>query len=72
MNKPSWASFNGTTGQLYGTPGNSDADVYSNIVISVDDGVLTASLSGFNITVQPSAEDKEEEEEKTGGGGEPS
>jgi len=48
-NKPAWASFSTTTGRLSGTP--SAAAVHSGIVISVSDGVATASLPAFAITV---------------------
>lgn len=50
-NRPSWATFNTTTGRLYGTPTNSDIGNYGNIVISVSDGTATASLPAFGITV---------------------
>ncbi|MCC7258505.1 MAG: putative Ig domain-containing protein [Gammaproteobacteria bacterium] len=47
--RPSWATFNTQTGRLSGTP--SQAGTYSNIVISVSDGSLSASLQAFSITV---------------------
>ncbi len=50
-NRPSWASFNSSTGQLSGTPSSSNAGSYSNIVISVSDGKATASLPAFSISV---------------------
>ncbi|WP_153067026.1 putative Ig domain-containing protein [Steroidobacter cummioxidans] len=50
-NRPSWASFNTSTGRLSGTPTASNAGTYSNIVISVSDGTLSASLPSFAITV---------------------
>jgi hypothetical protein len=50
-NRPSWASFNTTTGQLSGTPSASSVGTYSNIVISVSDGRATASLAAFSIGV---------------------
>ncbi len=51
-NKPSWASFNTTTGKLSGTPTNSDVGTTSNIVISVKDSLdATASLAAFDLTV---------------------
>ncbi len=49
-NKPSWATFDSTTGQLTGTP--TVAGVFSNILISVSDGKATTSLPAFGITVQ--------------------
>ncbi|MCG8054783.1 MAG: putative Ig domain-containing protein [Candidatus Thiodiazotropha endolucinida] len=50
-NRPSWASFNTSTGVLSGTPGMDDAGTTSNIRISVSDGSASASLSAFSITV---------------------
>jgi large repetitive protein len=50
-NRPSWASFNSTTGQLSGTPASANVGTFSNIVISVSDGTLAASLPAFAITV---------------------
>jgi hypothetical protein len=50
-NRPSWASFNSSTGALVGTPGPANVGTYNNIVIGVSDGTLTASLSAFAITV---------------------
>ncbi len=52
-NKPPWASFNSSTGQLWGTPGIAYSPVwYSGIEISVSDGVSTAALAGFGIAVK--------------------
>jgi hypothetical protein len=48
QNKPSWATFNATTGQLTGT---AIAGTYSNIIISVTDTKDTVSLPAFTITV---------------------
>ena len=48
---PDWASFDIATGLLSGTPDNDDVGVTSNIVISVSDGVETASLDAFAIEV---------------------
>jgi len=53
-NKPNWASFNGSTGTLSGTPGDSDVGTYQNIVVSVSDGINTVSLAAFSITVTSS------------------
>jgi hypothetical protein len=50
-NRPAWASFNTTTGQLSGTPSSSSAGTYSNITISVTDGSATVALAPFSITV---------------------
>jgi Putative Ig domain len=48
---PAWASFDSTSGRLYGTPVGADVGVYSNVRISVSDGEDTASLAAFSITV---------------------
>ncbi|QSX36018.1 putative Ig domain-containing protein [Shewanella sedimentimangrovi] len=49
--KPSWASFDSSTGTLSGTPVNGDVGSYSNIIISVSDGTVSVALSAFSITV---------------------
>jgi hypothetical protein len=54
-NKPAWASFATTTGRLYGTPGSTRVGTYSNIVISVSDGLASVSLPPFSITVSPNS-----------------
>ncbi len=51
QNLPSWASFNPLTGQLSGTPAAANVGTYSNIIISVSDGVASASLPAFGIAV---------------------
>ncbi|MBU2393785.1 MAG: tandem-95 repeat protein [Gammaproteobacteria bacterium] len=50
-NKPVWASFNSATGMLTGTPTNEHVGTTSGIEISVSDGLATASLTAFAITV---------------------
>ncbi len=50
--RPAWASFDSATGTLAGTPTTAHIGVHSNIVISVSDGLLSASLPPFSITVQ--------------------
>jgi len=52
VNRPVWASFNSATGRLRGTPVDGDEGVYSNIVISVSDGELSAALPAFLVTVE--------------------
>ena len=52
QNAPPWSSFSTGTGQLSGTAHSSDVGSFSNIVISVSDGTLSAALPGFAITVQ--------------------
>lgn len=53
VNRPAWANFNSTTGELSGVPGSGDAGSYNNIVISVDDGDLSSSLVSYTIDVSP-------------------
>ena len=50
-NKPGWASFSTGSGRLSGTPADRHAGSYSNIVISVSDGIDSVSLPGFSIQV---------------------
>jgi hypothetical protein len=54
QNRPSWATFNTSTGQLSGTPTASHVGTYSNIVIRVSDGKVSASLPAFSINVRAS------------------
>jgi Putative Ig domain len=51
QNKPSWATFDASTGELAGTPDSSHVGTYSGIVISVSDGVATTALPTFSISV---------------------
>jgi Putative Ig domain len=51
QNKPSWASFNTSTGMLSGTPAMGDIGSDASITISVSNGSGSASLTAFNITV---------------------
>jgi hypothetical protein len=46
-NKPTWASFSTTTGQLYGTP--TTVGFWTDIRITVSDGISTRALTGFSI-----------------------
>jgi hypothetical protein len=55
VNRPVWATFNGQTGRLTGTPGTSHVGTYANIVISVSDGAASTSLPAFTLTVDPPA-----------------
>ena len=51
-NKPSWATFNTTTGSLAGTPDSINIGTTNNIGISVSDGKApTVALATFSITV---------------------
>jgi hypothetical protein len=49
--KPAWASFDVLTGSLTGTPIEGDEGVYSDIEISVTDGIDTDQLRAFSIEV---------------------
>jgi hypothetical protein len=51
QNKPGWATFDTSTGTLYGTPAETNVGNYSNVLISVSDGTATSSLPAFTITV---------------------
>jgi hypothetical protein len=51
-NRPSWAAFSTSTGTLSGTPSSSSVGTYSNVVIAVNDGKLSARLPAFTITVK--------------------
>jgi hypothetical protein len=54
-NTPSWATFNASTGQLSGSPKDTDVGTTSNIVITAADGTATASLTAFSISVTGTA-----------------
>ena len=49
--KPNWLSFDKSTGQLKGRPGNSAVGRYRNISIRATDGRNSASLRAFSIEV---------------------
>jgi hypothetical protein len=51
QNKPSWATFNTSTGELEGTPSSASIGNYDGVVISVSNSVATAALPAFNISV---------------------
>jgi len=51
QNKPSWATFSISTGELTGTPTSANVGTYSNVVISVSNGSVTAALPAFTISV---------------------
>lgn len=53
--KPGWAGFETKTGILSGTPAASDLGTFSNISITVSDGLSSASLAPFSILVSPAA-----------------
>ena len=48
---PKWMSFDSATGALGGTPGNGDAGIYRNIVITAVNSSGSAPLPPFSITV---------------------
>lgn len=50
-NKPAWATFDETSGELSGTPEAGDAGTYEGVRIAVTDGTGTTSLNAFDITV---------------------
>lgn len=50
-NKPAWASFNTSTGQLSGTPSAGDVGSFAGIQIAASDGKNAVSLPAFAITV---------------------
>jgi hypothetical protein len=52
--RPSWATFNATTGELTGTPTAANVGTAPNIVISVTDGLSTTALPMFAIVVRDS------------------
>ena len=55
MNKPVWATFSKTTGRLSGTPSTANIGNYSNIVITVRNGMGGMSLPPFGISVTKSS-----------------
>jgi hypothetical protein len=50
-NKPSWASFNSVTGQLWGVPQETDLGSHEQIMISANDGTHTQVLRQFAVNV---------------------
>ncbi len=55
VNRPAWATFSLSTGQLTGTPGAASVGSYANIVIAVSDGSRTATLAPFAVQVLAAA-----------------
>ncbi len=51
INRPAWANFNSSTGELSGTPEGVDVGSYADIVISVSDGDQLVSLDSFDLVV---------------------
>jgi hypothetical protein len=54
-NKPSWAQFNTASGSLTGMPAAADVGSYANVQISVSDGLTSAALPAFTVTVDQMA-----------------
>ena len=54
-NKPAWATFSASSGQLSGTPSAADVGAYADIVIAVSDGRRTATLPAFTLQVNAAA-----------------
>jgi len=52
VNRPGWATFNTGTGRLSGTPTQAQAAQYVDIRITVSDGMASATLPAFTITVE--------------------
>ena len=52
IDKPSWATFSSSTGKLTGTPSAANVGKFSNIEIAVNDGMTSAVLPSFAVTVQ--------------------
>jgi hypothetical protein len=50
-NKPTWATFDSSTGALTGQPLLGDVGVYENITITVSDGTASTNLPAFSIQV---------------------
>jgi hypothetical protein len=50
-NKPDWATFTASTGELRGTPASGDVGTTENIVIRVSDGSASDSLAPFDLEV---------------------
>ena len=55
-NKPSWATFNTSSGRLSGTPVAANVGSYANIQIAVSDGIKSTALPAFTVTVNSAAQ----------------
>ena len=51
--KPGWATFVASSGELFGTPDNSDVGTSAEIEIGVSNGTTRAIIGPFRITVKP-------------------
>jgi len=54
-NRPTWASFDASTGRLSGQPTLGNIGTYADIVITVSDGSSSRSMSAFSVTVSQTA-----------------
>ncbi len=54
-NKPAWAAFSASSGELSGTPTTANVGTYAGIVIAVSDGTRTATLPAFALQVNATA-----------------
>lgn len=54
-NLPVWATFDKSTGKISGQPTMADLGVYSDILVSVSDGVASTSLPKFSVAVNQSS-----------------
>jgi hypothetical protein len=54
-NRPSWTQFDTATGRLSGTPTAANVGSYTGITISVSDGIASASLPAFSLSVTAAA-----------------
>jgi hypothetical protein len=50
-NLPPWATFNAQTGRISGTPTAAQVGAYGNITVRASDGMATATVGPFTITV---------------------
>jgi len=48
---PSWMALSSTTGRITGTPTSADVGTDANIVVTASNGISSASLAAFTITV---------------------
>jgi hypothetical protein len=52
QNKPTWANFSIASGLLDGKPTSSQVGTYGDVVISASDGVTSAALPAFSVSVK--------------------
>ena len=55
QNLPSWASFDATTGVISGTPSAMQVGTYTNVQVTVTDGLASVSAEPFSIAVTQTA-----------------